>query len=396
MSCKKTLVGLLSLISLATITSCGNKEESTTTEKTSEQEFVAVTSSSWDAEVTVGSFKYQFDLILSKDNTLSFSANCVSKVQTQQGGGGFPGFGENSNDAGQTSEEEIDLATKNFTFTGSWQEETGYGYILNFQDSKNTVIHTDFNTIEGRHQFYYLVEADDSSATVLFQAKDSNYRKQLAADYKTWDERDSTYIFEGKTTGNNNSVATAYLYCHSDNSAVFNTASGSDRKVTLGLSWEIKDNKFILKDGNTTYTGDSSINTSHPGYRVSYSSTALFASTLSSVESSELSNEDFDGTTLYQFTGSYTTEGPDGGTKNVELNLTDNANKMYLYSAGMLSKQGTYTFENEVFNLSFEGEETVTVSKVDSKYTYTFQIVTSGFFGGTSTIDVELTYIPEA
>lgn len=100
------------------------------------------------------------------------------------------------------------------------------------------------------------------------------------------------------------------------------------------------------------------------------------------------------GKTLYQFIGSYSMQGPDGGEKKVELNLTDNNNSMYLYTNGSLTKKGTYSFADDKFTLTFEGEDAVEVTKNDAgNYVYSFQISVSSFFG-TSTVDVVLTYTP--
>lgn len=394
MNCKKTLLTLLSMGACCALASCGSDNNET---ETSDDvlNFVAVTDTSWDTEVTIGSYNYQFDIVLKSDKKLSFDATCTSKNESNQNGG-FPGFGADEDSTTEGEEETVDLTEKNFSFTGAWSLEEGYGYVLTFEDSAKTTIHTDFNKTQGRHEFYYLVTSDEGSSTVHFQAKDSEFRKSLASDYETWDIRDSTYIFTGETTGNNNSVALAYLYCHSDGSAVFNTASGSSRVITLGLTWAISGDTFTLTEGESSYVADNSINTDHPGYRISYSSTVLYASTSSSVSYSDMSSEDFDGKTLYQFTGSYTTSGPDGSTKEVNLNLTNNQNKMYMYTGTTITKKGTYTYESEVFTLTFENEEPVTVSKgEDGTYSYTFQITTSSFFG-TSTVDVTLTYTPEA
>ncbi len=74
--------------------------------------------------------------------------------------------------------------------------------------------------------------------------------------------------------------------------------------------------------------------------------------------------------------------------------LTDNNNGMFLYTGGTLSKKGTYTFADEKFTLTFEGEEPVEITKnEEGKYVYSIVIVVSSFFG-TQNIDVVLTYVP--
>lgn len=389
---KKSAALLLLSGAIGALASCGGSSDSASSsssgESEVEQSFVAVTASSWDAEVTVGSHIFTFDLTLMSDNTLSFDATCVGEAQSGGGGWGFiVADGESSSAA-------TDYSSYDFSFSGSWELETGYGYILSFEDEAKTTVHVDYNKTQGRHEFYYSVVTDEGSAVTLFQARDSAFRSTLADDYASWDERDSTYIFTGEVTGNNNSVAHAYIYCHSDGSAVYNTANGSDRAVTLGLRWALSDGTFTLTEGSTVYTADNSINSAHPGFRLNYDGAAFYCSTDSSISWLDMDNGDFDGTTLYQFTGSYTTTGPDGSTQNVELNLTDRSTA-FLYTGSSLSASGTYTYSDSIFHIELSGYEAQDVSLVDGVYTYTYTYTYSSW-GGTSSIEVALTYTPEA
>ena len=393
------------------LTACGGGESKDSSSTTSDDvlSFVAVTKSSWDAETTIGKHIYTLAMDLKKDNTLTFKGACIGKKAESQGGGGFNPFGAKKNTpqiptssdatpAAESSEESSeDFSKLDFSFSGTWTEETGYGYVLTFADTSNTKIHVDYNTTQGRHEFYYIVKNDEGSTQVLMQAKDSAYRKKLATDYKTWDERGSTYIFTGNVKGNNNSVDIGYIYCHNDGSAVYNTANGSARSVTIGLSWKSESDTIVLVDGNSTYKADKTLaGADHTGYRLAYKTYSFFCPTGKTTDWSVMTNGDFDGKTLYQFTGSYTTSGPDGSTKAVELNLSENANKAFLYSGGSLSNTGTWAFANEVFTITMDGADPVTVSKNDAgSYVYSFQITVSSFFG-TSKIDVVLTYTPGA
>lgn len=390
---KKSFASLLLLGAAGALFACSGEDTASSdssTEVANEQDFVAVTASEWDAEVTVGSHIYTFDLALKADSTLSFEATCVGESQSM-GGGGFPGFGSV---IVSSSSEAVDYSSYDFSFGGSWTLETGYGYILSFEDDAKSTIHVDYNKTQGRHEFYYSVTTSEGSTTTLFQARDSAFRSTLADDYATWDERDSTYIFTGETTGNNNSLAYAYLYCHSDGSAVFNTASGSDREVTLGLSWSVTDGVFSLVDGDSTYTADTSINTSRPGYRLNYQDIAFFCSTSSSVAWDDMENGDFDGETLYKFEGSLTTSGMNVTTYFIELDLAVD-NRAFLYIGSTQNTTGTYTFENEVFHIELAGHDATDVSKNDDgSYTYTFVYSVSSGWGGATDYDVSLTYTP--
>lgn len=406
------LVGMMAL-SLLSLASCGTHSNNSGTSDSGKDEdstihFVAVSNTEWDAEVSAGQHKYKMSMDMTKDNKVTFTATCTGKGSS--GGQGGPGGGMGPGGMGpggmgpggmgggqqqqtsETSETPEQLASFNQSYDGTWSEEKGYGYVINLNDSAKTVIHTDYEQLQGRHQFYYNFTTTEGSNVILFQFKDSAFRKTLASDYKTWDERDSKYIFSGTTTGNNNSVATAYLYAHSDNSAIINTANGSERKVIMGLKWKEENNVFTLIDKDKSYVADNSVNTLNPGMRLAYSSTTYFYS--KNGNNNSMTNEDFDGKTLYQFIGSYSMQGPDGGEKKVELNLTDNNNSMYLYTNGSLTKKGTYSFADDKFTLTFEGEDAVEVTKNDAgNYVYSFQISASSFFG-TSTVDVVLTYTP--
>ncbi|MFA6830124.1 MAG: hypothetical protein WCR67_05425 [Bacilli bacterium] len=385
----KTLLVLAPLCAFS-LASCGGTSTSTPTSDDT-VDFVAVTSTSWDAEVTVGQHIYTMGMALNKDNTTKFTAVCVGEAQQSDGPGGpggFGGFGANDEVVGDTTSTSVsvDYTSFDFSTTGTWSLEAGYGYIINLVNPSVT-IHTDYDTIQGRHQFYYQVTTSEGSATTLFQTKDSAFRKTLASDYQTWDVRDSTYIFTGETTGNNSSVALAYLYAHKDGSLVYNTASGSSRAVTLGLTWALKDNAFTMTASGVTYTSDVSINTEHPGFRLVYSSNVLFCSTKASVTYDQMTNSDFDGITGYQFTGS-------NDTSKFEMNLIENSTKLYLYQNSSLLKKGTYAFANEKFTFTFEGEDPVEVTLVDGVYTYSFEIVKDAGMPWESRTTAVLTYTP--
>ena len=59
-----------------------------------------------------------------------------------------------------------------------------------------------------------------------------------------------------------------------------------------------------------------------------------------------------------------------------------------------LDPENTY-YAGDPVTFNFEGEDPATSTKDGDSYVYSFQIVIQSFFG-TSTIDVTLTYTPEA
>ena len=273
---------------------------------------------------------------------------------------------------------EENLAQYDFTLKGDCKLDKGYGYVITLGDE---VIHTDFDKVAGRHEFYYNVKVGEQSSLVKFQAKDPTFKDQLAADYKKWDERDSLYTFYAKATGNNNSVATAYLYCHSNHSAVLNAPSGADRTVTTGLTWEEADGKVTLIDGQNRYESKSSVNAEHPGKKLIYGSYTFLLSENPSVKWKNLTKADFDGATQYEFKGTYTTTGPDGGEKTLELNLGVDGNA-YLYNGETVSAQGTWALTGEHLTVNL-GEKVLESDKdADGKYSsLVYEIKVSSFFG---------------
>ena len=284
-----------------------------------------------------------------------------------------------------------DLASHNWTLTGTYKLEKGYGYVLSLNDENKSVIHADFDKYEGRHEFYYNVNIEGKSSLVKFQAKDPTFYKTLAKDYAKWDERDSKYIFKATATGNNNSKATAYMYLHNDGSVVLNSPSGANRTVSYGPTWSEENGKIVLKDGENTYEAVASVNKDHPGYRLVYNNLAYFVSLNPEVKWSKLSLSDFDGETKYEFVGSYTTSGPDGGTKSVNLNLGVDG-KANLYEGGFApTATGTWSEADNTLTVSLEGRDPLVSAKdAEGKYGFVYQITVSSFFG-TQTIDVVLT-----
>lgn len=283
-----------------------------------------------------------------------------------------------------------DLEKYNWAVEGTYVYEKGYGYKITFNDEGKTVIHTDFDKTEGRHSFYYNVKIGDESETILFQAKDPTFKDSLAKDYKKWDERDSKYIFYAKATGNNNSVATAYMYLHgSDNSVVLNTPNGANRSLTFGMTWEEKDGQILVHDGETVYTADKSVNAEHPGYRLVYSGNTYYCSLNPEFKWKKFVTADFEGANAHEFVGSYTTSGPDGGTKEVNFNLLETgAAKLYLGSS-TASFVGEWSKDaNNKLTITLEGKTAEFVPNAEGKYEITLRVSVSSFFGSSTQVIV--------
>ena len=283
-----------------------------------------------------------------------------------------------------------DLEKYNWAVEGTYVYEKGYGYKITFNDEGKTVIHTDFDRTEGRHSFYYNVKIGDESETILFQAKDPTFKDSLVKDYKKWDERDSTYIFYAKATGNNNSVATAYMYLHgSDNSVVLNTPNGANRSLKFGMTWEKKGEQIIVRDGDTEYVAEASVNAEHPGYRIVYSGNTYYCSLNPEFKWKKFVTADFEGANTHEFVGSYTTTGPDGGTKEVNFNLLETgAAKLYLGSS-TASFVGEWSKDaNNKLTITLEGKTAEFVPNAEGKYEITLRVSVSSFFGSSTQVIV--------
>ena len=239
-----------------------------------------------------------------------------------------------------------DLASHNWSLTGKWKLDEGYGYVITLDDANKTEIHADFDKIQGRHQFYYTVEIENVKSTILFQAKDPTFKDRLAKDYKSWDERDSKYIYYAKATGNNNSVATAYLYLHKDGSGVINAPkSGSaDRTSTFGLTWTENNGIITLVQDGKQYVSKTSVNAAHPGSLLPTADYTFLRSDNPEVKWKKMVVSDFEGATTHEYSGSYTTTGPDGKTTNVQLCLFATG-EAKIYEVGNFTAlaEGTWT-----------------------------------------------------
>ena len=286
-----------------------------------------------------------------------------------------------------------DLKQYNWSVTGSLSYEKGYGYKIVFDDEGKTEVHTDFDRTEGRHEFYYRVKIGDESQVLKFQAKDPTFKDSMAKDYKKWDERDAQYTFYAKATGNNNSVATAYMYLHKTNNEVtVNTPNGADRSLSFGMKWEERNGTIVVKDGDTEYVADKSVaNAEHQGYRLIYNSNTYYCSLNPDVKWKKMTIADFEGQNIHEFVGSYTTTGPDGGTKEVNLNcVEDGKAKLYLGSSTP-SFTGTWEKDNNnKLTINLDDKTGEFVPNAEGKYEIVIRVTISSFFGS-STETIALT-----
>lgn len=389
------------------VSGCGSSTTSSTGEGPLES-FVAVTSSAWDAEVAFGSKNYKLALALQADKSFSLAGTYSSEAQTQQGGGGF-GPGGGTTTASSSAAASVSPGDP-FSISGSWTLEEGYGYVLTFNDgaagASGTIVHTDYNKSEGRHEFYYIVNAVANgtslgSATVFFQAKDAAFRKSLAADYQSWNIRGSTYVFSGYANGNNSSLATENIYLYKDGSVKVAIPNGSSMNVTIGGSWSevASTHALSITVGGKTAKASYCDTTSKEGYRLIYTNTC-YCSLNSAFAWSNYTSEDFDGKTLYAFKGVVSVASFFGSTDyQVSLNCTSKGSAL-IYVNDSPSASGVYTFVNEVFTITMDGKDPVTVAKAENgTYSFATKVTITMQMGPQSSstdYDVTLVYTPGA
>ena len=287
-----------------------------------------------------------------------------------------------------------DYTPYEYTLNGTYTIDDGYGYVFSFQDENKTTIHCDYNKVEGRHEFYYTVNTPAGSSFVKFQAKDINYKSKLAKDYQTWDKRDSKYIFTSLATGNNSSVAYAYMYLHSDGSVNINTPSGVNRVVeSENLSWSEDSNKNItVKKGDTVYKADKTINPDRPGYKIQYGSYVFINSQNPDVKWKKLGIADFEGAPKAEFAGRYEISGPGGGSGNLSMQLFDGGVAKLYKNTWNKEAEGTWTENNGEYTIVI-GEKTYTSVTTDGEKTITYTVSAKTPWGSDASTDVVLALV---
>ena len=287
-----------------------------------------------------------------------------------------------------------DYTPYEYTLNGTYTIDDGYGYVFSFQDENKTTIHCDYNKVEGRHEFYYTVNTPAGSSFVKFQAKDINYKSKLAKDYQTWDKRDSKYIFTSLATGNNSSVAYAYMYLHSDGSVNINTPSGVNRVVeSENLSWSEDSNKNItVKKGDTVYKADKTINPDRPGYKIQYGSYVFINSQNPDVKWKKLGVADFEGAPKAEFAGRYEISGPGGGSGNLSMQLFDGGVAKLYKNTWNKEAEGTWTENNGEYTIVI-GEKTYTSVTTDGEKTITYTVSAKTPWGSDASTDVVLALV---
>ena len=332
--------------------------------------FVAADKTDWDMEVTIGDYNYTLAIDLKSDNTLTVAATCTGRYEANAGGNNMGGSGATEETQApaetQAPMTDADKQAQNFSYEGTWTYEKGYGYTLTFP---NGTVKTDFDKAASRQYFYTEIVKDDlKSDLVQFQAKDSNFRKEIAADYVEFEERDAEYIFSVVVIGNNNPNST-HLYLEKDGVANSLTYSGSSPTYKRGM-WNIdpEDNLLTVYIEDAMYKGDYCDIAGKEGWRLRYNSNTMY-----SRDDVEYTAEDFEGKVTAEIKsedGSYT------------LKLTEKGFAVVVDGDGN-EIAGKYTGEADAMVVTLDGVE---YKAADGKITISFE-KSSGSGSGTETVE---------
>lgn len=232
---------------------------------------------------------FELSIVMKADKTLSLTAECTGKAQ-QGGGPGGPGdkgdkgdkgdeggkgeggqpalFADETPGEGSEEEEEIDYGKYSYTKSGTWSEETGYGYIFNL-DSET--FHVNYDIYQSVHYFYYTPAAmidgevkTAASAVKMTSSVDAAYQQKLAADYQIYEARECTYHFYGGADSVGGNLNVTDLYLMPDGVAIDMT--GRDSITYTKGTWSEKDGVITVVLGEDQYTSEAA--TTKKGYRI--------------------------------------------------------------------------------------------------------------------------------
>lgn len=271
---------------------------SSTSQSDGNLSFVAADKSNWDKEVAIGDYQYTLAVNFAKGGTLTLTGTCTGRKQAEAQRGGPGGSGNSDEETTEaTTQPELtdsEKAALNFTLTGTWTYDTGYGYTVTIGDYTTK---TDYDKASARQVFYAQITANGATSDLIqFQGKDTAFRKEIAADYEDFEIRDAAFVFEYVQTGSNNNPNSTHLYLEKDGSANALTYQGSSPTYKRGSWKENADKSLTLTMDGKDYTADYCDVSGKEGYRITYNSDTMYAS----VSGAEISytDEDFNGKTV--------------------------------------------------------------------------------------------------
>ena len=357
----KRIVSLcLAVCCLLLLAACGGgaKSSSAAPEGTAQESgpitFVAADKTTWDKALGIGDYAYNIAAVLNDDGTVTLTATCAGA-----GASGEPDSGE-------------DFSAHDFTKTGTWTKEDGYGYEITI-DGYTTK--TDYDKASARQYIYVVIENEGaSSGLVQLQAKDTGFRSEMASDYEAFEIRDAQYIFSANGTSGNGNATQTKVFLEKDGTANAIVQQGSSPSYSRG-TWSENEDKSLSVELGGEYIADYCDDPGREGYRLVFNSSTMFASV--SGETIDYTDKDFDGETVRTLSC---------GERDYTVELTEKGVAGVYNSSGARVASGRYTEDNGLTIVI--GGNTFTAD-ADGNITLSFTVSSGGMgpFGGTSTVE---------
>ena len=306
--------------------------------------FVAADQSNWDKALGIGEYSYYIALVLNDDGTAALNATCAG--------------------AGATGEPESreDFSANDFSKSGTWTKEEGYGYEITV-DGYTTK--TDYDRASARQYVYIVINnGDATSGLVQLMAKDTSFRTEIAEDYDIFEARDAYLTFSANGNSGNGNATQTKVYLEKDGTANAVVQMGASPSYTRG-TWSENADKSLTVDLNgakiASYCGDSG----REGYRLTYNGSTMYAS----VSGAEIAytDEDFDGKTVRTLSC---------GERDYTVELTEKGTAKIVNASGASVAVGTYTQTGDTLTVVIDG--VAYVSDGDGNITLSFTVVSSG------------------
>ncbi len=307
--------------------------------------FVGADQTNWDKALGIGDYSYYIALVLNDDGTVTMNATCAGA-----GPSGEP----------QSTE---DFSVNDFTQTGSWTKEEGYGYTITLGDYTTK---TDYDRASARQYIYIEIKnGDASSGLVLLMAKDISFRTEIAADYDIFEARDAQYVFSANGTSGNGNATQTKIYLEKDGAANLASQMGASGSYSRGTWSENADKTLTVKLGAAEYIADYCDIAGKEGYRLNYNSSSMYASATGADVA--YTDKDFDGETIRTLSC---------GERDYTVELTEKGIAAVYNSANVRVASGRYTEESGVLSIMLAGN--TYVSDAEGNITLSFTVVSSG------------------
>ncbi len=363
---RRLLALCLALCLAAALTACGGgtKDQTPAAAETDKPAagaaplvFVGADKTNWDKALGIGEYSYNIALVLEEGGTVTMTATCA--------GAGPSGEPESAED----------FSEHDFTQTGSWTKEEGYGYTVTLGDYTTK---TDYDKASARQYMYIEIKnGEDTSGLVQLLAKDTNFRKEIASDYDLFEVRDAKYTFKANGAAGNGNATQTRIFLEEDGTANCITQMGSSTTYSRGDWSENEDKSLAVTLGANSYTADYCDIESREGYRLTYNNNTMY-STLSG-EEIDYVPADFEGETIRTLSC---------GQRDYTVALTEKSFATIYNSTGERVTSGRYTEDDNGLSVVIDGQ---TFASANGEITLSFAAPAAGGFGpsrgGSSTVE---------